>query len=110
MYNAPSLTRAEWQAAVSDDDLRKVISEGRGRMPPTKLSRPMLDGMVRLVRSLSRQQPAAGADMPPGHPPIGGPERPPPASPSASATPEPVAPPSSAPKPGTAGSAIPSPR
>jgi len=113
MYNTPSLARPDWQATVSDADLRKIIAEGRGRMPPTNLSRPMLDGIVRLVRSLVRQGPMPGATMPPGHPPIAGlPDPPPsrngsPATTSSAARPTPSSP---APKPAASSRATPSSR
>jgi hypothetical protein len=112
MYNTPSLARPDWQAKVTDGELRKVITEGRGRMPATQLSRPMLDGMVRLVRSLVRQRAMTGGSMPPGHPPIDVPPAPA-ARPSASAGQPPTEKPAtrkanaSPPKPGASGQIVP---
>ncbi len=72
MYNTPSLARPEWQASITDAQLKEIITNGRGRMPPTKMSDAMLSGMVRLVRMVGGLGPGPGATMPPGHPPIGG--------------------------------------
>jgi len=79
MFHAPNLTRPEWQSRTTDAALRQLISQGRGRMPPTQLSKPMLDAMVRLVRSLAGEQSSPGT-LPPGHPAV---DSMPPASPAA---------------------------
>lgn len=60
---APDLTRADWQAATSDEALAKVIREGRGKMPAhAELPESTVAGLVRLIRLLG---PGPGPSSPP---------------------------------------------
>ena len=52
MVQAPDLTRPDWQAQVSDEQIAQVIREGKGRMPKLDLPPPVVAGLVRRVRSL----------------------------------------------------------
>ncbi len=56
--NTPDLTRPEWLATVTDDDLRKVIREGRNKMPANPdLPDNVLDALVRKIRATGGNQP-----------------------------------------------------
>ena len=46
MVKARDLTTAEWQASVSDDQLKKVIREGKDKMKAFKLPDSGRDGLV----------------------------------------------------------------
>lgn len=48
------LSSVAWQQRVSDEEIAKVIVEGRGQMPAFKLPPEELDGMVKKVRSFRR--------------------------------------------------------
>ena len=55
-------TDAKTLAATSDDDLFKVIRNGKGKMPPEEVSRAKDDevwNLILYIRSLSKGQPAA---------------------------------------------------
>ncbi len=52
MVQAPDLTRPDWQAQVSDEQIAQVISQGKGKMPKLDLPAPVVAGLVRRVRSL----------------------------------------------------------
>ena len=50
--NTPDLTRAEWLATVTDDDLRKVIREGRNKMPANPdLPDNVVEALIRKIRA-----------------------------------------------------------
>lgn len=51
MLRAPDLTRAEWQARVTDDDIRQTIRSGRNNMPKFDLPPAVLDGLVKRIRA-----------------------------------------------------------
>jgi mono/diheme cytochrome c family protein len=52
MVRAADLTKAEWQASVSDAEIGDVIRKGRGAMPGFKLPDSTVQGLVRLIRLL----------------------------------------------------------
>lgn len=52
MLKAPDLTRAEWQAKVSDADIAEVIRNGKNQMPRFDLSDKVLAGLVARVRAV----------------------------------------------------------
>src|ERR1035437_1479626 len=55
-------TDAKTLAATSDDDLFKVIRNGKGKMPPEEVSRAKDDevwNLILYIRSLSKGQPVA---------------------------------------------------
>ncbi len=52
MVNAPDLTRADWQSKVSDEQIARVILEGKGRMPKLDLPPATVAGLVKRVRLL----------------------------------------------------------
>jgi mono/diheme cytochrome c family protein len=55
MVKARDLTVPEYQASVSDDQLRKVIREGKDKMPAFNLPDSVIDGLVEHVRGLTRK-------------------------------------------------------
>ncbi|WP_394849830.1 cytochrome c [Pendulispora brunnea] len=52
MLKAPDLTRAEWQAKVSDADIANVIRNGKNQMPRFDLSDKVVAGLVARVRAV----------------------------------------------------------
>lgn len=56
------LTRADWQAKVTDAELGASIKNGKGRMPKFDLPDPVIKAFVARVRSLAR--PAASPSPP----------------------------------------------
>ena len=52
MVQAPDLTRAEWQAKVTDAEMAATIKGGRNRMPRFDLPDAVIAGLVTRVRSL----------------------------------------------------------
>jgi cytochrome c oxidase cbb3-type subunit 3 len=50
MIRAPDLTRADWQARVTDEEIRRTISQGRNNMPKFDLPPGVLDGLVKRIR------------------------------------------------------------
>ena len=52
MVQAPDLTRADWQAKMSDAEMAGLIKAGRNRMPSFNLPDPVLAGLVARIRSL----------------------------------------------------------
>jgi mono/diheme cytochrome c family protein len=52
MVQAPDLTRASWQASLSDAEMAAVIRGGRNRMPAFGLPDTVLSGLVARIRSL----------------------------------------------------------
>jgi mono/diheme cytochrome c family protein len=61
MVKARDLTVPEFQASVSDDQLRKVIREGKDKMPAFNLPDSVIDGLVEHVRGLA-QKPKPGTE------------------------------------------------
>ena len=55
MFRAPDLTRADWQARVSDQEILETIRKGRNKMPAFDLPEPVLKGLVQRIRA-SRQR------------------------------------------------------
>jgi mono/diheme cytochrome c family protein len=56
---ATDLSRPEWQASVTDEQIAATIQNGKGAMPAFPLPASTITGLVRLVRLLNAQ-PAAG--------------------------------------------------
>lgn len=53
MVHATDLTRADWQGKTSDQDIAKVIVEGRGRMPKFEAMAPeIVNALVKRIRTL----------------------------------------------------------
>ena len=52
MVKAPDLTKADWQATVSDADMAAIIKNGKNRMPKFDLPDPVIAGLVAHVRGL----------------------------------------------------------
>jgi cytochrome c553 len=55
MVQAKDLTAVEWQATVSDEQLLKVIKEGKGKMPAFNFPDSMLTGLVTHIRTLPQK-------------------------------------------------------
>lgn len=53
---APDLTRAAWQAQVSDQQIAETLRTGKNKMPAFKLPAPIVDGLIRRIRA-SRSAP-----------------------------------------------------
>ncbi len=51
MLRAPDLTRSEWLARVTDEDIRQTIRTGRNNMPKFDLPPTVLDGLVKRIRA-----------------------------------------------------------
>ncbi|WP_394839114.1 cytochrome c [Pendulispora rubella] len=52
MLKATDLTRAEWQAKVSDTDIANAIRNGKNQMPRFDVSDKVLAGLVARVRAV----------------------------------------------------------
>jgi hypothetical protein len=52
---ARDLSSPEWQASVSDEQLTKVIREGKDKMPAFNLPDNVIAGLVEHVRGLARK-------------------------------------------------------
>jgi mono/diheme cytochrome c family protein len=52
MVQAPDLTRAEWQAKVTDVEMATTIKSGKNRMPAFNLPESVLRGLVARIRTL----------------------------------------------------------
>jgi mono/diheme cytochrome c family protein len=52
MFKAADLTRADWQAKVTDDQIGAAIAQGKGRMPRFDLPPEIVRGLVARVRSM----------------------------------------------------------
>jgi cytochrome c oxidase cbb3-type subunit 3 len=50
MLKSPDLTRADWQAKVTDAELAEVIRKGRNKMPAFDLPPKVIEGLVRRIR------------------------------------------------------------
>lgn len=55
MVKARDLSSPEWQASVSDEQLTKVIREGKDKMPAFNLPDNVIAGLVEHVRRLARK-------------------------------------------------------
>jgi cytochrome c oxidase cbb3-type subunit 3 len=62
MVHAADLTNTAWQSTVKDDDMLKVIRDGRGLMPAFPLPEPTLRALVQLVRLLGQAAAPHAAD------------------------------------------------
>ncbi len=51
MFKAPDLSRSDWQARVSDDQVASTIRNGKGRMPKFDLPDDVIRQLVQKVRS-----------------------------------------------------------
>jgi mono/diheme cytochrome c family protein len=51
MLKAPDLTSAQWQAKVSDEQIRQVILNGKNRMPKFELPAEVVTGLVARIRA-----------------------------------------------------------
>lgn len=71
MVHAADLTNAKWQATVSDDDVFKLIRDGRGLMPAFPLPDDTLHALVQLIRLLGQATapPASASAAPAGSAP-----------------------------------------
>jgi cytochrome c oxidase cbb3-type subunit 3 len=61
MVKARDLSSPEWQASVSDEQLTKVIREGKDKMPAFNLPDNVIAGLVEHVRGLVRKSRGGGA-------------------------------------------------
>ena len=52
MVKASDLTREEWQARVTDDEMIALIRNGKGSMPKFDLPEPVVRGLVARIRAL----------------------------------------------------------
>jgi cytochrome c oxidase cbb3-type subunit 3 len=55
MVKARDLTPLAWQASVTDEQLVKIIKEGKGKMPAFNLPDSVVQGLVAHVRSLAEE-------------------------------------------------------
>jgi cytochrome c oxidase cbb3-type subunit 3 len=62
MVKARDLTTPEFQASVSDEQLKKVIREGKDKMPAFNLPDSIIDGLVQHVRGFVRKPRRADDD------------------------------------------------
>jgi mono/diheme cytochrome c family protein len=53
MLKATNLSDPAWQAAASDEQIARVIKEGKGAMPPFKLPDGTIANLVKLVRMMN---------------------------------------------------------
>jgi mono/diheme cytochrome c family protein len=58
---ATDLSRPEWQAGVTDEQIAATIQNGKGAMPAFPLPQGTITGLVRLVRLLNLKPPAGDA-------------------------------------------------
>jgi mono/diheme cytochrome c family protein len=92
MVKARDLTTPEFQANVSDEQLKKVIREGKDKMPAFNLPDSIIDGLVEHVRGFARKARRGDADENDGENGAGSPEEaaPAPNAPAAATTVEPA--------------------
>ena len=50
MVKAPDLTKAAWQASVTDEQIARTIMEGKGKMPKFDLPPADIAGLLKRVR------------------------------------------------------------
>jgi mono/diheme cytochrome c family protein len=55
LVKAPDLTRPEWQAKVTDEEIAARIRSGKGLMPPNDLPDSTIKGLVARIRALKGQ-------------------------------------------------------
>jgi mono/diheme cytochrome c family protein len=55
LVKAPDLTRPDWQAKVTDEEIAARIKSGKGLMPPNDLPDSTLKGLVARIRALKGQ-------------------------------------------------------
>jgi mono/diheme cytochrome c family protein len=51
LFKAPDLTRAEWQAQISDEQIAQTIRQGKNRMPKFDLPPDVISGLVKRIRA-----------------------------------------------------------
>ena len=51
MLHAPDLTSAQWQAKVTDEQIKQVVISGKNRMPKFELPPEILTGLVARIRA-----------------------------------------------------------
>lgn len=51
MVRAPDLTRADWQANISDDEMASIIRKGKNKMPAFDLPDQVVQGLVQRIRA-----------------------------------------------------------
>ncbi len=56
LVKAPDLTREEWQAKVTDEEIATRIRTGKGLMPPNDLPDSTIRGLVGRIRTLRGRQ------------------------------------------------------
>ncbi len=56
LVKAPDLTREDWQAKVTDEEIAARIRSGKGLMPPNDLPDTTIRGLVARIRVLRGQQ------------------------------------------------------
>jgi cytochrome c oxidase cbb3-type subunit 3 len=52
MVQAPDLTRPEWQAKVTDEQIAQTIKGGKNKMPKFDLPDTVVQGLVQRIRAL----------------------------------------------------------
>ncbi len=62
LVRASDLSNARWQASVTEDDIAKIIREGRGLMPAFPLPDATLKPLAHLVRLLGQAAAPAASD------------------------------------------------
>jgi cytochrome c oxidase cbb3-type subunit 3 len=62
MVKARDLTNPDFQATLSDEQIAKVIREGKDKMPAFNLPDSIIEGLVQHVRGLVRKRPSPGED------------------------------------------------
>jgi mono/diheme cytochrome c family protein len=55
LVKAPDLTRMDWQAKVTDEEIAARIRSGKGLMPPNDLPDSTIKGLVARIRVLKGQ-------------------------------------------------------
>lgn len=51
MVRAPDLTRPDWQANISDEEMAAIIRKGKNKMPAFDLPDQVVQGLVQRIRS-----------------------------------------------------------
>jgi cytochrome c oxidase cbb3-type subunit 3 len=51
MVHAPDLTRADWQAKVSDEEIARMITTGKDRMPKFDFPPEVVQGLTKRIRA-----------------------------------------------------------
>ncbi|HTV17556.1 MAG TPA: cytochrome c, partial [Polyangiaceae bacterium] len=63
MVKARDLTNPEFQASLSDEQIAKVIREGKDKMPAFNLPDTVIEGLVQHVRTLVRKRKSAPGEV-----------------------------------------------